>query len=189
MCLRDVRRSIDGVPVMLDLRLIRENPELVKEAVAKTFMSAPIDEIVALEVRRRALVSEVETQKAELNRGSKEVAQSKDPAERQALIARLRDLGDRISALNAEVNGVDAQLHGLLLQVPNMPLDHVPVAADESGNVVMAEFGTKREFDFTPKPHWELAEQLGIIDFERGVKISGSRFYCYAATGLVYNER
>jgi seryl-tRNA synthetase len=168
---------------MLDLRLIRENPDLVKEAVARTHTEAPIDEILALDVRRRALVSETETLKAELNRGSKEVARTKDPAERQALIERMRELGDRIGALDAEVNGVDAQLHGLMLNVPNMPLDHVPVGADEAANVVVAEYGNKRAFDFTPKPHWELAEQLGIIDFERGVKISGSRFYLLRGDG------
>jgi seryl-tRNA synthetase len=168
---------------MLDLRLIRENPDLVREAVVKTFMDAPIDEILALDVRRRTLVSEVESLKADLNKGSKEVARTKDPAQRQALIERMRELGDHISGLDAEVSGVDAQLHGLMLQVPNMPLDHVPVGADESGNVVVAEFGNKPEFDFTPKPHWELAEDLGIIDFKRAVKISGSRFYLLRGDG------
>src|SRR3954454_1239143 len=122
MCPGFVGTVRDGDTKMLDLRLIRENPDLVKEAVAKTYIDAPIDEILALDVRRRALVSEVESLKADLNKGSKEVARTKDPAERQALIERMRELGDRISARHAEVSGVDAQLHGLMLQVPNMPL-------------------------------------------------------------------
>jgi seryl-tRNA synthetase len=168
---------------MLDLRLIREDPERVKAAIATTYTDAPIDEILALDARRRALLSDVEAKKAELNQGSKQVGRTKVPAERIELIAIMRKLGDRISELDAEANGVEAELNGLLLQVPNIPLEHVPVAPDESGNVVQAEYGTKRQFDFTPKPHWELAENLGIIDFERGVKISGSRFYVLRGDG------
>ncbi|MCC7024855.1 MAG: serine--tRNA ligase [Thermomicrobiales bacterium] len=168
---------------MLDLRLIREEPERVKAAIATTYTEAPIDEILVLDERRRALLAEVEARKAELNRGSKQVGRMKEPAEREALIAQMRELGDRIATLDEEVKGVDERLHGLMLQVPNIPLEHVPVAPDESGNVVIAEFGAKREFDFAPKPHWELAEELGIIDFERGVKISGSRFYVLRGEG------
>jgi seryl-tRNA synthetase len=168
---------------MLDLRLIREDPERVKAAIATTYTEAPIDEILALDARRRALLSDVEAKKAELNQGSKQVGRTKVPAERIELIAIMRKLGDRISELDAEANGVEAELNGLLLQVPNIPLEHVPVAPDESGNVVQAEYGTKRQFDFTPKPHWELAENLGIIDFERGVKVSGSRFYVLRGDG------
>ena len=168
---------------MLDLRMIREDTERVKAAIATTYIEAPIDEIVALDARRRALLTEVEALKAELNRGSKEVGRAKDPEARQALIGQMRELGDRIGALDEEVNGVDARLDGLMLHVPNIPLPHVPVAPDESGNVVIAEFGEKREFEFAPKPHWELAETLGIIDFERGVKIAGSRFYVLRGDG------
>src|SRR5215211_2259689 len=168
---------------MLDLRVIRENPEAVKAAIATTFTEAPIDEIVAADERRRTLLSEVETLKAELNQGSKQVGRTKDPDERQALIASMRDLGDRISALDEQAKAADAHLHDLLLHVPNMPLPHVPVAPDESGNVVLAEHGPIPQFAFEPKPHWELAEALGIIDFERGVKIAGTRFYVLRGDG------
>ncbi|MEZ4564935.1 MAG: serine--tRNA ligase [Thermomicrobiales bacterium] len=168
---------------MIDLRLIRENPEAVKAAVATTFTEAPIDEIVAADERRRALLSEVETLKAELNQGSKQVGRTRDPEERQALIANMRDLGDRISALDEQAKAADEHLHDLMLHVPNIPLPHVPVAPDESGNVVVAEYGPLREFDFDPKPHWDLAEALGIIDFERGVKLAGSRFYVLRGDG------
>jgi seryl-tRNA synthetase len=168
---------------MLDLRLIRENPEQVKAAIATTFTDAPIDEILALDERRRRLLGEVEALKAELNQGSKQVGRSKDSAEREQLIATMRELGDRIAILDEEEKGVEAQLNGLMLHVPNIPLSHVPVAPDESGNVVVAEFGAKREFDFAPKPHWELGEELGIIDFERGVKVAGSRFYVLRGDG------
>ncbi|MCA9877680.1 MAG: serine--tRNA ligase [Thermomicrobiales bacterium] len=168
---------------MIDLRLIRENPEAVKAAVATTFTEAPIDEIVAADERRRALLSEVETLKAELNQGSKQVGRTRDPEERQALIANMRDLGDRISALDEQAKVADEHLHDLMLHVPNIPLPHVPVAPDESGNVLVAEYGPLREFDFDPKPHWDLAEALGIIDFERGVKLAGSRFYVLRGDG------
>ena len=168
---------------MLDLRVIREDPERVKAAIATTFIEAPIDEIVALDERRRALLTDVEARKAELNQGSKQVGRTRDTAERVELVARMRKLGDRIAELDEEVKGVDERLQELMLQVPNLPLAHVPVAPDESGNVVVAEHGTKREFDFAPKPHWELAEALGIIDFERGVKVAGSRFYVLRGDG------
>ncbi len=168
---------------MLDLRLIREDPERVKAAIATTFTEAPIDEIIAADERRRSLLVEVEALKAELNAGSKSVGRTKDPEERNALIAAMRDLGDRISAMDAEVAAVDGRLNDLMLNVPNMPLPHVPVAADESGNVVVSTHGTTRAFEFSPKPHWDLAEDLGIIDFERGVKVGGSRFYFLKGDG------
>jgi seryl-tRNA synthetase len=168
---------------MIDVRMIREEPERVKAAIATTQTEAPIDEILALDARRRGLLTEVETLKAELNAGSKTVGRTKDPTERETLIARMRDLGDRIATLDEEEKGVSTRLEGLLLHVPNLPLPHVPVGADETGNVVVAEYGTKRQFDFPPKPHWELAEQLGLIDFERGVKVAGSRFYVLRGDG------
>lgn len=168
---------------MLDLRLIREDPERVKAAVATTFTEAPIDEIVSLDEQRRALVTDVEALKAELNQGSKAVGRTKDADERQSLIVRMRELGDRIAVLDDAVKDVDERLQRLMLHVPNIPLQHVPIAPDESGNAVVAEHGTKREFDFEPKPHWELAENLGIIDFERGVKVAGSRFYVLRGDG------
>jgi seryl-tRNA synthetase len=168
---------------MLDLRMMRENPEAVVAAIATTHTDAPIAEILAIDARRRQLLTDVESLKAELNQGSKQVGKTKDPNERQELIERMRELGDRISALDEEVKGVDTRLHGLMLQVPNIPLEHVPIGAGESENVVFAEYGTKREFDFPPKPHWELGENLGIIDFERGVKIAGSRFYVLRGDG------
>ncbi|MCC6316035.1 MAG: serine--tRNA ligase [Thermomicrobiales bacterium] len=168
---------------MLDLRLIREDPEAVKTALASVSDEAPIDAIVAADERRRVLVTEVEGLKAELNAGSKEVGRTRDPAQREALIGRMRELGDRIAAIDESVKAADAELHGLLLRTPNIPLPRVPVGADETGNVVVAEHGAPRAFDFPARPHWELGEALGIIDFERGVKISGSRFYVLRGAG------
>jgi len=168
---------------VLDLRLIREDPEGVKAAIASTFTEAPIDQIIAADERRRTLLTEVEALKAELNAGSKAVGRAKDPDERAALIDAMRELGDRIAAMDERVKEVDAELDDLMLRVPNLPLPHVPVAPDESGNVVLEEFGERREFGFDPKPHWEIGEALGIIDFERGVKVAGTRFYFLVGDG------
>ncbi|MEZ4496364.1 MAG: serine--tRNA ligase [Thermomicrobiales bacterium] len=167
---------------MLDIRLIREDPEGVKAAIATLFMEAPIDEIVALDVRRREILTEVEGLKAERNEGSKAVANATAEA-RPGLIAAMRELGDRIAALDEESRTTETELNELMLTVPNLPLPEVPVAADESGNVVYAEWGEKRQFAFSPKPHWELGEALDIIDFERGVKVAGTRFYYLKGDG------
>jgi seryl-tRNA synthetase len=161
---------------MLDLRLIREQPDYVKGEIAKLFTEAPIDEILSLDARRREIVTEVETLKAQLNAGSRETGRVAAGPERDAHIVRMRELGDRIASLDADVAAMSKQLGDLLLIVPNLPSPETPVGRDESENVVTATFGTPRTFEFVPKPHWELAESLGIIDFERGVKVSGSRF-------------
>jgi len=168
---------------VLDLKLIRDRTDLVRDGIAKLNATAPIDEILDLDTRRRSILGEVETLKAERNDGSKTVNRSKDPDERTRLIVEMRELGDRIDKLDEAARLVDAELSELLLLVPNLPADGVPVAPDESGNEVVREGGLKREFDFPPKPHWEIAEALGIIDFERGVKVAGSRNYILRGDG------
>ncbi len=168
---------------MIDILLIREQPEQVRATIATLNTEAPIDEILELDARRRALLTEVEALKAERNEGSKLVKGAKDPAERQSLIDNLRLLGESIQRLDDDARAADSALYDLLLQVPNLPAEDVPVGPDESGNVVVAEHGTKRHFDFPPKPHWEIAEALGIIDFDRGVKVAGSRNYVLRGDG------
>lgn len=168
---------------MLDLNLIREKPDFVKAEIAKLNDTAPIDEILAADVRRRDLLTRSETMKAERNAGSKETGKKQAGAERDAHIASMRELGDRIAELDQQITEVDARLRDLLLVVPNLPHPSVPVGKDESENIVTATWGTQRTFDFTPKPHWELGEALGIIDFERGIKVSGSRFYMLRGAG------
>ncbi|MEA2584071.1 MAG: seryl-tRNA synthetase, partial [Thermomicrobiales bacterium] len=107
---------------MLDIRLIRENPEEVKAAIARLHTTAPIDEIVALDAQRRALLTEVEALKAERNEGSKAVSRARDPEQRQQLIENLRTMGDTIDQLDAKSKAIDEQLRDLLLSVPNLPL-------------------------------------------------------------------
>ena len=168
---------------MLDLRFIRENPDLVKEALVKLNTMAPIDEILSLDEQRRGLLSEVETLKARRNTVSKEIGKMKDGDRRQALIEEMREVGERIKGLDDQVRQVEEQLNDAMLQVPNMPHESVPVGRDESENVVVRTWGQPEEFDFEPLPHWDLGPTLDIIDFERGVKLSGTRFYVLKGTG------
>jgi seryl-tRNA synthetase len=168
---------------MIDIRLIREQPEFVKAEIAKLNEQAPIDEIVELDKQRRSLVNQTEQLKAEINTGSKETGKKAAGQEREQHLAAMRLLGDQIQDLDRELGAIERQLHEHLLLVPNLPDPSVPVGPDESGNVVRDTWGEPRQFAFTPRPHWELGEQLGIIDFERGVKVSGSRFYFLKGAG------
>ena len=168
---------------MIDIKLIRERPDEVRAAIATLYLDAPIDDILRLDTERRELLTEVEQLKAQLNDGSKTVTKAEDPAERARIIAEMRELGDRITTLDARVTTVDAQLSGQLLTVPNLPSPEVPVGRDETENVVTRTWGERRTFDFTVRPHWETGPELGIIDFERGVKVAGSRFYVLRGLG------
>ncbi|TEU15677.1 MAG: serine--tRNA ligase [Anaerolineales bacterium] len=168
---------------MLDLRFIRENPDLVKEALAELNTTAPIDEILSLDEQRRGLLSEVEALKARRNTVSKEIGKMKDGDKRQALIGEMREVGERIKGLDDQVRQVEEQLNEAMLQVPNMPHESVPVGRDESENVVVRTWGQPKEFAFEALPHWDLGPTLDIIDFERGVKLSGTRFYVLKGMG------
>ena len=168
---------------MLDLRFIRENPDLVKEALVKLNTTAPIDEILSLDEQRRGLLSEVEALKARRNAVSKEIGKMKDGDRRQALIEEMREVGERIKGLDDQVRQVEEQLNDAMLQVPNMPHESVPVGRDENENVVVRTWSQPKEFDFEPLPHWDLGPTLDIIDFERGVKLSGTRFYVLKGMG------
>lgn len=163
---------------MIDLRLIRENPEEVARRLTTRGVELPVRDILDLDEKRRATIQDAERIKAERNAGSKAVGKTKDPDERKKLIADMQGLGDRIAELDNHVRETDAELEELMLGIPNLPDEDVPVGKDETENVPGPERGAPiREFPFTPRPHWDLAEELGLIDFERAVKIAGSRSY------------
>ncbi|HUS70968.1 MAG TPA: serine--tRNA ligase [Anaerolineae bacterium] len=166
---------------MLDLRFIREHADEVREALVKLHESAPIDEILALDVRRRELLAEADSLKHQRNVVSKKIGRMKEKD--QALIEEMRDVGTRIKELDVELSQVEVDLNDSLLLVPNMPDPSVPVGKDESENVLVRTVGEPRQFGFEPLPHWDLGPALGIIDFERGVKISGTRFYVLKGLG------
>ena len=169
---------------MFDINLIREQPELVRAAL-RTRNSDPdlVDQVLALDVDRRALLGQVETLKAERNAASREISRMKDPADRQAKIEQARALGDQIAGLDNRVREVDDALKAKVSLIPNLPLPDTPVGKDESENVVLRTEGTPRSFDFTPLPHWDLGPALGILNFDQGVKITGSRFYVLKDAG------
>ena len=168
---------------MIDIKLIRERPDDVRAAIATLYLDAPVDDILGLDSRRRELLTEVEQLKKARNDGSKTVSKAKDPEERTRLISEMRELGDRITSLDREVTAVDTQLNNLLLLVPNLPTPEVPVGRDETENVVVRTWGEPRALGFPVRPHWETGPELGIIDFERGVKVAGSRFYVLHGLG------
>jgi seryl-tRNA synthetase len=169
---------------MLDLNLIRESPDLVRTALKNRQMDAsPVDDILRLDEKRRALLTQVEALKAERNTVSKEIGKSKDAAEREKKIATMREVGDKITAFDKEVTEVEAELHAITSAIPNIPDERTPIGASEDENVVLRTVGQLPEFDFEPKPHWELGPALGILDFERGTKITGSRFYVLNGPG------
>ena len=166
---------------MLDLKFIREHPDEVREALVKLNETAPIDDILSLDTQRRELLAEADALKHRRNVVSKEIGRMKEKD--QALIGEMREVGDRIKELDGNLGRVKEELQQLLLLVPNMPDPSVPVGRDESENVLVRTVGESRQFDFEPLPHWDLGPMLDIIDFERGVKISGTRFYVLKGLG------
>lgn len=169
---------------MLDIRLIREQPDFVKDGLRKVAADPSIiDEILELDSRRREMIAQVENLRAERNAVSKQIPTIKDPQERNARIQQMRQVGEQITQLEKELEATEQALTARMLEVPNLPHPNVPVGKDESDNVIVKTEGDLPQFGFTPKPHWELGEALGIIDFERGIKVSGSRFYMLKAAG------
>ncbi|MBN1355108.1 serine--tRNA ligase [bacterium] len=168
---------------MLDIRILRKDPDRIRRALDRLHTDAPLDDILAADEHRRKLLVQVEELKARRNRVSKEISMEKDPEVRNEKIIQMRRVGDEISALDLEVKKTDCMLYDLMLQIPNMPHESVPEGASEEENIVVRIEGDTPVFDFEPKPHWEICEKLGIIDFERGVKISGSRFYILRGPG------
>ena len=162
---------------MLDLKLIREQPDAVQRALVTRGGAELVPEILAADADRRRLVTEVETLKAERNRTSEAIGQAKRRGENpEAVMARMREVSDRIKALDAEVKQVDERMEQLLVQLPNLPHPSVPVGETEDDNVETGRWGEPRRFAFEPKTHDVLGEALGILDFARAVKLAKSRF-------------
>jgi seryl-tRNA synthetase len=162
---------------MLDLKFIRENIEQVRQGVANRQDTAPLDEILELDSERRRKLLELENSRHQRKESARERKADKETIEEG------RDLRAMIRGLEEELRSLDEQIGELLLQVPNIPHPSVPVGKDEGDNPVVRSWGEPKSFDFTPTPHWKLGESLGIIDFERGVKLAGSRFYVLKGLG------
>lgn len=170
---------------MLDLRRIREQEADIRRALAaKNASHVDLDAILALDRERRRLLAEVEQGKSQRNTVSKEIGIRKKKGEDVgAVMDEMRQLGDRISALDEQVRVTEEQLNTLLLTVPNVPHPSVPVGSDASGNVVVRSFGVPRTFNFKPKPHFEIGDHLKLFDFERAARMTGAGFPLYLGQG------
>ncbi len=169
---------------MLDMKLFREEADRVKQALYNRNVDpAVVDVVLALDEQRRALLVEKEGLQARRNDLSKQVPRAKGPTERNSLIEESKSIGPRIAELDLETDAVEQQLRQTVLGIPNVPNASTPVGPDESANVVVRTYGEARQFDFEPLAHWELGSQLGMVDFERAGKISGSRFYVLMGHG------
>jgi seryl-tRNA synthetase len=165
---------------MLDIKVIRDDPERIKKAILDRGMSdevADVDGVLEQDARRRALLVEVEDLKHQRNRASDEiVALKKEGGDASAIVERMKGISERIKEMDAEVRRIEAGIRELMLDIPNIPDGSVPVGPDETFNVEVRIWGKPPSFTFRPKPHWEVGEALGILDFERGAKIASSRF-------------
>ncbi|MGS0667793.1 serine--tRNA ligase [Staphylococcus arlettae] len=170
---------------MLDIKLFRTEPDLVKAKVAKRGMDAQVvDDVLALDEQRRQLIGEAEQMKAERNKVSGEIAQKKRNKENaDDVIAEMRDLGDKIKASDEQLTKVDKSLTDTLSRIPNLIHDDVPEGASDEDNVELKRWGTPRTFDFEAKAHWDLVEELKMVDFERAAKVSGARFVFLTGEG------
>jgi seryl-tRNA synthetase len=170
---------------VIDLRLIRESPDSIRAALARRGgeAGATVDEVLRLDQERRALLQRAEKLKAERNRASEEVARRKREKEDATdLIAQLKGLSDTVKELDQQIRAVDAALEEQMLLLPNLPLSELP-DGNASANAVVRSWGEVPAFGFTPKPHWELGEALGLLDMARGAKISGSGFPLFTGVG------
>ena len=162
---------------MLDLKFVRDNLPLVEQALNNRNASVDLTEFTGLEKRRREVLVEVEALKSKRNTVSQEVSRLKKAGQdAEALILEMRGVGDKIAELDGEVKDIETKLTTILLYIPNIPHASVPVGADEEANPEIRRWGEPRKFDKQPLAHYEIGEKLGILDFERGGKVSGARF-------------
>lgn len=173
---------------MLDIKVVRDKPDWVRARLAARAGGdeAAIDELLALDEERRKLLTEVETLKSQRNQASKEIGAlmgQKKLDEAEARKGETRELGNRISGLDAQTAALDTRSRELLLRIPNLPHESVTVGKSEADNPVLRTWGEKPSLDFEPKPHTELCKSLGLVDFERATKITGSGFLLYTHLG------
>jgi seryl-tRNA synthetase len=167
---------------MLDLNFVRENLPLVEEKLRQRGLdpTATLKNFSQLDTERRQAITEAETTKAQRNKASEEIAKlKKSGQDASAAMAQSKDLREKISSLEKAASDLDARLREILVGIPNIPHASVPVGPSADDNVEVRRWGTAPEFDFTPKPHWDLGPELGILDLERAVKLTGARFAVY----------
>ena len=169
---------------MLDIKILRQNPEIIKEALKNRCNDLDITPAIELDKQRREILAEVEQKKAKQNEISKKVPAMKKAGENtDELFKEMKELSNTIKLDDEKVREIDEQLKDFMLKIPNIPNASCPIGSDDSENVELRRWGTPREFDFEFKPHWDLGTDLDIFDFERGTKIAGTRFTVYKGLG------
>lgn len=169
---------------MLDIKMIRSNPEEVKRRLARRKKEFRIDELVALDEERRNILVQVEELKSRKNKVSEEVAKLKRAKQdAEALIAEMKEVGDKIKEDDDKVRELDEKMEEILLTIPNLPSDMTPDGDSEADNEEVRKVGEPTKFDYEPKPHWDLGEDLGILDFATAGKVTGARFTFYKGLG------
>ena len=169
---------------MLDIKRIRNNREEVLAALSKRRGEYPIEKVILLDEKRRGLISEVEAKKAEQNRISKQVPlMKKEGKDTTEIFSKMKELSNEIKKMDEDVKVHDEEIQELLLSIPNTPHESVPVGNDDTENEEMRRWGEPRDFGFEPKAHWDIGTDLDILDFERGSKISGTRFSVFKGLG------
>jgi seryl-tRNA synthetase len=169
---------------MLDIHLLRDKLDWVKERLVLVGCDpAEVQAVADLDRRRRDLLVQVETLRSERKSASKDIGKMKPGAEQEHAKAAVRQVGEKLGGLEKELAEIEERFGAAMLELPNLPHEAVPPGKDDRENAVVRVEGKQRELDFEPKPHWEIGERLGIIDFERGVKISGTRFYVLRGEG------
>ncbi len=169
---------------MLDIKFVRENLDAVQTMLNNRQNKLSLDGFKELEEKRREIISEVEVLKNQRNTVSKQVGQMKKNGENtDAIFAEMRQVGEKIDALDAELKQVEGNLRDIMLSIPNMPKDDVPIGVDENDNPEVRRFMEPTKFDFEPKAHWDLGDELGILDAERAAKVTGARFTFYKGLG------
>lgn len=172
---------------MLDIKVIRNNPEKVKQAIKNRYKkSADIDEVLKVDDKRRELISATDTLKQEQNADSKKIPvlrKENKNIEAAQLLQSMKDLSEKVKANDVKIRELEEQLRNLLLAIPNMPHESVPVGKDSNDNVEVRRWSKPRDFGFEPKPHWELGSSLDILDPETAAKVTGARFHFYKGLG------
>ena len=175
-------RTVERCEV-LNIELVRNETDQVRRALEARGDQVDVDRVLELDGRRRSVIGEADGLRARRNEVSREIGRSKEKP--QELIEEMRQVGARLKGLDEETRAMEQEMDGLLLMLPNIPHVDVPLGADESDNVVLRTSASLPSFDFEPLPHWELGERLDIIDFKRGAKLSGSRFFVLKGKGAM----
>ena len=171
---------------MLDIKVVRQDPERVKQAVKNRNgnLDKEVDQLLELDLQRREIITAVEELKAKQNSVSKMIPQyKKEGKDVTAILAEMKEISDKIKADDAKLSEIEDKQRSLLLMIPNIPSDTTPIGVDDSCNPEIRRFGEPKKFSYEPKAHWDIGQDLGILDPETAAKVTGTRFHFYKGLG------